>query len=310
MDSASQQKILGYFIEEAKEHLETLEKGLMELAAVVQDPEKINEVFRAAHSVKGGAAMLGYSSIQKTAHRLEDCFKVLREQEVPVDNKLQDLFFQGYDTLSELLDQLEGPFGLQDDEADKIIHKSEPAFLELEQYLNRLVGGGVSFSEPIQPSVVASESTPSPVETAHSQEVEIAAQVVDILKEMLALFKQKANRQNRKQLQDLCVQLAKLSTKNKGWQLLTKAAYKAIGNPKFSYRTLAPVVIRELKEACDAIAQGQANTIQPSPELEQLAKAKTPQVLVPVEPKAAAKTLKQAFNAQQLSQLRQLLGSK
>lgn len=307
MDSASQQKILGYFIEEAKEHLETLEKGLMELAAVVQDPEKINEMFRAAHSVKGGAAMLGYNSIQKTAHRLEDCFKVLREQEVPVDDKLQDLFFQGYDTLSELLDQLEGPFGLQDDEAEKIIHKSEPAFLELEQYLNRLVGGGVSFSEPIPSTVGLAESPPTPVAPSISPEVEMATQAVDMLKEMLALFKQKANRQNRKQLQDLCVQLAKLSTKNKGWQLLTKAAYKAIGNPKFSYRTLAPVIIRELKDGCDAIAQNQGDTVQPSSELEQLANAKTPQVLIPVEPKAAAKTLKKVFNAQQLSQLKQLL---
>ena len=63
MDSANTQKILGYFIEEAKEHLETLEKGIVDLANMANDTEQINEMFRAAHSVKGGAAMLGLSLI-------------------------------------------------------------------------------------------------------------------------------------------------------------------------------------------------------------------------------------------------------
>ena len=78
MDAGNQQRILGYFIEEAKEHLETLEKGLLDLPSVVKEPERVNEMFRAAHSVKGGAAMLGFGSIQKTAHRLEDSFKILK----------------------------------------------------------------------------------------------------------------------------------------------------------------------------------------------------------------------------------------
>jgi len=64
LDSANDQKILGYFIEEAKEHLETLEHGILDLGNLVNNHEQMNEMFRAAHSVKAGAAMLGYSSIQ------------------------------------------------------------------------------------------------------------------------------------------------------------------------------------------------------------------------------------------------------
>jgi chemotaxis protein histidine kinase CheA len=79
LDAANAQRILGYFIEEAKEHLETLEKGILDLSNMANDSEQVNEMFRAAHSVKGGAAMLGYTSIQKTAHRLEDA-KWLRQQ--------------------------------------------------------------------------------------------------------------------------------------------------------------------------------------------------------------------------------------
>ena len=69
MLSEQQQRIMGYFIEEAKDHLNTIEQGLLNLQSTVEDPEMVNEVFRAAHSVKGGAAMLGIDSMHKTAHR-------------------------------------------------------------------------------------------------------------------------------------------------------------------------------------------------------------------------------------------------
>ena len=74
----NKQQIIHYFIEEAQEHLETVEQGLLDLAEVISDAERVNEMFRAAHSIKGGAAMLGFEGIQATAHKLEDCFKILQ----------------------------------------------------------------------------------------------------------------------------------------------------------------------------------------------------------------------------------------
>ena len=68
MLSEDQKRILGYFIEEAKDHLNTIEQGLLNLQTTIEDAEMVNEVFRAAHSVKGGAAMLGLHSIQRTSH--------------------------------------------------------------------------------------------------------------------------------------------------------------------------------------------------------------------------------------------------
>ncbi|MCY7272771.1 MAG: Hpt domain-containing protein, partial [Phormidesmis sp. CAN_BIN44] len=79
MQPEQQRRIMGYFIEEAKDHLNTIEQGLLNLQGTIADPEMVNEVFRAAHSVKGGAAMLGLSSIQQTSHRLEDFFKILKD---------------------------------------------------------------------------------------------------------------------------------------------------------------------------------------------------------------------------------------
>ncbi|MFO0309089.1 MAG: Hpt domain-containing protein, partial [Pseudanabaena sp.] len=59
MDQDKQKQITGYFIEEAKEHLQTIESGLLDLESLMGNSESVNEIFRAAHSIKGGAAMLG-----------------------------------------------------------------------------------------------------------------------------------------------------------------------------------------------------------------------------------------------------------
>ena len=66
------EEIVRFFIEEGKEHLDTLERGLLDLSATMQDNEQINEMFRAAHSVKGGAAMLGLRNTCVQKWRLSD----------------------------------------------------------------------------------------------------------------------------------------------------------------------------------------------------------------------------------------------
>ncbi|MEH2316659.1 Hpt domain-containing protein, partial [Nostoc sp.] len=134
-----QQRILGYFIEEARDHLNTIEQGLLNLEGTLNDPEMISEVFRAAHSIKGGAAMLGLTSIQHTSHRLEDCFKILKDNPVKIDEKLESLFLGVSDTLRALLEQLSGPFGLSEDAANTLMSETEPVFQWLYQHLELLV---------------------------------------------------------------------------------------------------------------------------------------------------------------------------
>ena len=133
-----QQRILGYFIEEAKDHLNTIEQGLLALQNTIDDPEMLKEVYRAAHSIKGGAGMLGISSIQKTSHLLEDCFKILEGSPVRVDQKLEELFLGVFDTLQSLVDQLQGPFGLTEDVAASLMSTIAPVFSELQQHLDVL----------------------------------------------------------------------------------------------------------------------------------------------------------------------------
>jgi len=139
-----QQRILGYFIEEARDHLNTIEQGLLNLEGTLNDPEMISEVFRAAHSIKGGAAMLGLTSIQHTSHRLEDCFKVLKEHPVQIDQKLESLFLGVSDTLKSLLEHLSGPYGLSEDAANTLMSETEPVFQWLNEHLELLVQQGNS----------------------------------------------------------------------------------------------------------------------------------------------------------------------
>ena len=329
MDAVHQQRILGYFIEEAKEHVDTLENGLLELRSVAKDQERVNELFRAAHSIKGGAAMLGFASIQKTAHRLEDAFKILKEHEVKVDQKLEDLFLLGCDTLKDLIEQLQGPFGLQEAEAEKTLQEAEPHFTKLQSYITQLVGGGTE-------AATAQASAPSgnPAKAQPSVPSNFAPQVMAILKQMLQVFKEKETPTTRQKLQALCKRLAQLGAGVESWKGLVLTAFKAIANQDNSFQALAPIIIKEIKQASDQLHTGQGNAITPSPALQKLAAVKsaapkaasttsgekekqvaatkataaTPkQITLTVEPKAAAKAIIQAFDKQQLLQLAKLL---
>ena len=284
MDSASQQKILGYFIEEAKEHLETLERGILELSSAVEDPEIVQEMFRAAHSIKGGAAMLGYTSIQRTAHRLEDSFKVFQENSIPVDVHLEQLFLGGYDVLKDLVDRLETYQGLEEDESSEIVKRSEPTFVQLQSYLEQLL---------------------SAPQVAHSaNKLTLESQIREILLEMLSIFKEKATLQNRQELQQFCDELTELSLNEPEWELILQTAQKAIANPQNSYSNLAPIVLTDLKRAGDLLQLGKADEIIASDGLEELSNTEIPFILVRLEPQTIINTLRQLLSHEQLEQVR------
>ena len=307
MDTANQQRILGYFIEEAKEHLETLERGILDLPSVAKDAEKINEMFRAAHSLKGGAAMLGYSGIQKAAHRLEDALKILKEQEVKADQKLVSLFLAGYDALRDLLEMLQSPFGFENSNAEAILEREEPIFQELQGYLSQLLSGEFG-EEPLgqldtETPPRKSPPTPQPVSLYQAS----ASQSRELLRQMLRHFRVQDTPDSRQQLLAICQELSQLAPQELSWQALLEAVRSAIANPKHSYQTLAPIVIQELKQGSDCLELGRGDLIAPSETLQQLAASQFPQMLVPLEPAALAQALQQVLTAQQLSQLVQFL---
>ncbi|WAL60463.1 hybrid sensor histidine kinase/response regulator [Thermocoleostomius sinensis] len=89
------------FLDEAQEYLDTVEAALLGLANSGVDSQKINAALRAAHSVKGGAAMMGFQALSQLSHRLEDSFKVLKVQKntIAIDTDLEWLLLSGLDCL-------------------------------------------------------------------------------------------------------------------------------------------------------------------------------------------------------------------
>jgi chemotaxis protein histidine kinase CheA len=313
-----QQQILGYFIEEAKEHLDTIENGLLNLQATLADQESVNELFRAAHSVKGGAAMLGLGSIQTISHYLEDSFKILKEHPVKIDQRIEALFLKGFDTLKDLLEALQSPYGLREDEAEQAVRESEPTFQELEAYLNRLMRASGGLPSEVKAPLHARVATVPPV-----PQPSLSASITTILKQMLQVFKQGDSATGRQQLKGLCDRLMQ-SSQEANWQRLVQAAQMAINNSKNAYATLAPIVIKELKQSGDLLVVGRVDEIVVSRNLQQLAGAprnpvavqplvrenkngKHQQITVPVDPKAASKVLLEAFNKEQLVELADLI---
>ncbi|MFN6496153.1 MAG: response regulator [Nostoc sp. DedQUE01] len=97
------------FLEEATDYLNTLEGVLLEIDTSNRiDLDKINAALRAAHSIKGGAAMMGFKSLSDLSHRLEDSFKVLktRKTSLEIDTQLQSLLLSGVDWLRQIVDLL------------------------------------------------------------------------------------------------------------------------------------------------------------------------------------------------------------
>jgi chemosensory pili system protein ChpA (sensor histidine kinase/response regulator) len=279
MQPEQQQRILGYFLEEAREHLNTIEQGLLNLQSTLEDSEMINEVFRAAHSIKGGAAMLGLSSIQQTSHRLEDCFKILKDHPIQVDQRLESLLLDVCDTLKALIDSLGNPFGLSAEKAQALMLKTEPVMQWLNEHIETLLKQGNNGVDNLnhnhlQPPIsVIPQIQKSPITTRQNQDwTEFQGQVLEILREMLQQFKQTNLGRSRENLQECCHQLVKIGRdlNLSNWCSLCESAALAISNPDHSYLTLAKIIITEIKQAQELVLQNQDAKIAISQQLETL----------------------------------------
>ncbi len=92
------------FLEEAQEYLDTLEAVVLGLSATGVDPQKIDGALRAAHSIKGGAALMQFHLLSHTAHRLEDAFKILKARRPEVTEELENLLLSALDSLRQIIE--------------------------------------------------------------------------------------------------------------------------------------------------------------------------------------------------------------
>ena len=97
-------EVLNVFSVEAREQLVAMESGLMLLEQGDRDPETINAVFRAAHTIKGGAGVVEIHSVEKFTHVLENVLDRLRNGEIEVSGEMISALLLGCDHIGILLD--------------------------------------------------------------------------------------------------------------------------------------------------------------------------------------------------------------
>ena len=110
---------LEIFIDETKEHLQNLNDLLLVLEKEHEDKATINEIFRAAHSLKGMAGTMGYKRMQNLTHNMENVFSEIRNDKMKVTASLVDTLFQCLDALEAYLSNIQetSDEGTEDNEA-------------------------------------------------------------------------------------------------------------------------------------------------------------------------------------------------
>lgn len=95
---------LEMFIDETKEHLQNLNDQVLVLESEPDNIDTINEIFRAAHSLKGMAGTMGFKRMQRLTHDMENVFSEIRNGKMSVTPDLVDIVFKCLDAIEEYLD--------------------------------------------------------------------------------------------------------------------------------------------------------------------------------------------------------------
>ncbi len=98
---------LEIFLDETKEHLQSLSDQLMILEQDPENMDTINEIFRAAHTLKGMAGTMGYKRMQNLTHDMENVFSEVRNGAIKADGSMIDVLFQCLDALEEYTENVQ-----------------------------------------------------------------------------------------------------------------------------------------------------------------------------------------------------------
>ena len=119
---------LEIFLDETKEHLENLNAQILKLEQEPEDVDTINEIFRAAHSLKGMAGTMGYKRMQNLTHDMENVFSEIRSGNMKVNSNLIDTLFQCLDALEEYTNNIQ-------ETANEGTNDNQPLIAQLAEFL-------------------------------------------------------------------------------------------------------------------------------------------------------------------------------
>ena len=120
---------LEIFIDETAEHIQSLSDNIMALENEPEDHDVINEIFRAAHSLKGMAGTMGFKRMQHLTHDMENVFQEVRNDKIKVNGDIIDILFQ-------CLDAIEGYLNIIKETSDEGTNDNEGIIAALNSILN------------------------------------------------------------------------------------------------------------------------------------------------------------------------------
>ena len=141
---------LEIFVEETREHLQSLNDNILVLEHEPENKDTINEIFRSAHSLKGMAGTMGYKRMQTLTHDMENVFSEVRNDKMKVTSDLVDVLFQCLDALETYLDNI---INTQDEGTD-----DNAAIIKM---LNDFLNGGSASAAPATPAQTAAPAAAS-----------------------------------------------------------------------------------------------------------------------------------------------------
>ena len=147
---------LEIFLDETKEHLQSLSDQFMILEQEPDNMDTINEIFRSAHTLKGMAGTMGYKRLQALTHDMENVFSEVRNNTIKVDSQMVDLLFQVLDALEEYAENIQNT-------TEEGTNDNEHLIKALKDYLDGNSGAApapAAESAPATPAPAA-ESVPS-----------------------------------------------------------------------------------------------------------------------------------------------------
>lgn len=141
---------LEIFVEETREHLQSLNDNILVLEHEPENKDTINEIFRSAHSLKGMAGTMGYKRMQTLTHDMENVFSEVRNDKMKVTSDLVDVLFQCLDALETYLDNI---INTQDEGTD-----DNAAIIKM---LNDFLNGGSASAAPAAQATPAQTAAPA-----------------------------------------------------------------------------------------------------------------------------------------------------
>lgn len=156
---------LEIFIDESAEHLQTLSDCIMTLEKEPDNKDTINEVFRAAHSLKGMAGTMGFKRMQHLTHDMENVFQEVRSDKIAVDSPMIDLLFKCLDAIDGYLENIKAT-------SDEGTEDNEVIIKELNDFIAR-ANGEKAAEAPAQESTPANEPAAESGDKAKYHQIEL-----------------------------------------------------------------------------------------------------------------------------------------